>query len=431
MEQTDKSFRKFLLLWSGQFVSAIGSGLTSFGLGVYVFQQTGKVSAMALVTLLAFMPSLLLSAGAGVLADRYDRRLLMIIGDGCSALGLLFILVCMMNGGAQVWHICVGVTISSIFSSLLEPAYKATITDVLTQEQYTKASGLVGIAGSAKYLISPMLAGVLLSVAGIEWLLLLDIATFFLTVVTTLVVRKGLERKERSEKETSFISEFHEGWKSISQNKGVLILVLMASVVTFSTGFLQTLFTPMFLAFTNSSVLGFAETFCASGMLVSSIFLGCVSIKKGYVKMLSASLFGLGFFMIGFGLRENLWFICISGFLLFLMLPFANTSLDFLIRTNINNDVQGRAWGLIGVISQLGYIVAYASSGFLADYIFTPMLQSDGALASTIGQIIGTGSGRGTGFLIIIAGILLCGTAVILFSIKAIRKLEKGVDYVS
>lgn len=69
------SFNRFLILWSGEFVSAIGGGLTSFGLGVYVFRQTGSAAAMALVTLLAFLPTLILSVPAGVLADRVDRRL--------------------------------------------------------------------------------------------------------------------------------------------------------------------------------------------------------------------------------------------------------------------------------------------------------------------------------------------------------------------
>lgn len=110
-----KSFRNFILLWSGELISAIGSGLTSFGLSVYVFHLTGSASAMALVTLLAFMPALLLSPIAGVLADRYDRRLLMILGDGFSATGLLYILFCMTSGGAALWQICIGVTISSAF----------------------------------------------------------------------------------------------------------------------------------------------------------------------------------------------------------------------------------------------------------------------------------------------------------------------------
>lgn len=98
MNSSGKSFGKFLVLWSGQLISAIGSGLTSFGLGIYVFQQTGKASEMALVTLLAFMPSLLLSAFSGVLADRYDRRLLMVLGDSLSAIGLVYILICMLQG---------------------------------------------------------------------------------------------------------------------------------------------------------------------------------------------------------------------------------------------------------------------------------------------------------------------------------------------
>ena len=115
MEGLNKSFKKFLLLWSGELISAIGSGLTSFGLGIYVYQQTGRVSSTALITLLAFLPSLLLSPIAGVLADRYDRRLLMILGDSLSALGLIYILICMINGEATLYPIAIGVTISSIF----------------------------------------------------------------------------------------------------------------------------------------------------------------------------------------------------------------------------------------------------------------------------------------------------------------------------
>ncbi len=130
------NFSKFILLWSGELISSIGGGLTSFGLGVYVFAQTGSAASMALVTLLGFLPTLLLSVPAGVLADRYDRRLLMMIGDGCSALGIIYILICMLRGGATLMQICVGVFISSVFSALLEPSFRATITDLLTEEEY-------------------------------------------------------------------------------------------------------------------------------------------------------------------------------------------------------------------------------------------------------------------------------------------------------
>lgn len=430
MNDTGKSYRKFLLLWSGDFISAVGSGLTSFGLGVYIFQQTGSASLMALVTLLAFLPSLLLSAPAGVLADHYDRRLLMILGDSLSAIGLLFILLCMMQGEASIWQICVGVTVSSVFSSLLEPAYKSTITDLLTPEQYSKASGLVQLAGSAKYLLSPVLAGLLLGIADIRLLLVIDICTFFVTVSTTLAVRKGLTRR-KAEISVSLVREMREGWRGLREKKGVLLLAVMGSLITFCLGVIQTLASPMVLSFSTSTVLGTLTTVIATGMLVSSFILGGISIKKGYARMLSVSLFGAGIFMILFGLRENILFISIAGFLFFAMLPFANASIDYLIRRNIDNQIQGRVWGLIGLISQLGYVAAYALSGILADYVFTPLLLPDGLLAASIGKITGTGSGRGIGFLIMLAGLLLCVTAVALIGIKSIRALEKRGAYES
>ncbi|MGG4345764.1 MFS transporter [Paenibacillus lautus] len=427
MNKAGKSFRKFLLLWSGQLISTIGNGLTSFGLGIYVFQQTGKASAMALVTLLAFMPSLLLSAFAGVLADRYDRRLLMVLGDSLSAIGLVFILICMLRGEAQLWQICVGVTISSVFSSLLDPAYKATVTDLLTEEQYTRASGLVQVAGSAKFLISPILAGFLLTVTDIKLLIVIDICTFFVTVGTTLAVRSGLASNTYKQTQ-SFIHDIKAGWKAVSTNRGVVVLVIMTSVLTFYLGVIETLSIPMLLTFTNSSAVGMIETIIASGMLVSSVIIGFLPIQKGYVKILSVSLFGVGVFMAAFGFREHIVLICVSGFLFFAMLPFANTSLDFLVRTNMDNSVQGRAWALIGILSQLGFVAAYALSGVLADYVFTPLLVEGGVLADSVGKIIGTGLGRGMGFLIIIAGMLLCVTSVILYKLKSVKMLEnRGV----
>ncbi len=95
MTENKGNYIRFLLLWAGEFISSIGGGLTSFGLGLYIFKTTGSATDMALLTLLGFLPSLILKVPAGVLADRYDRRLLMMIGDGLSGLGVLFILICM------------------------------------------------------------------------------------------------------------------------------------------------------------------------------------------------------------------------------------------------------------------------------------------------------------------------------------------------
>lgn len=406
------NFKRFLLLWAGQLVSAIGGGLTSFGLGVYVFQQTGSATGMAMVTLLAFLPTLLLSAPAGVLADRYDRRIMMMVGDGFSALGIIYILICMINGGASLVQICIGVFVSSIFSSLMEPAYKATVTDLLTPEEYSKANGMVGIAGNAKYLISPILAGLLLTFCDIKVLLIIDICTFFLTVLSTAAVKKGLNSKKAEVKE-SFAESFKEGWKAITEKRGVLVLILVSSVMTCFMGVLQILSEPMILSFASSSTLGTAETVCACGMLVSSVFLGVRGIKKNYVKILCTSLSLAGAAMVVFGLIENILLIGIAGFAFFLMLPFANNCLDYLVRTNIEPEKQGRAWGLIGFLSQIGYVFAYGFSGLIAD-----------GLANAMNTTVG----RGAGAAIIVAGILLAVVSVITYGIRSVRELDKKYD---
>ncbi|MGN1164865.1 MAG: MFS transporter, partial [Lachnospiraceae bacterium] len=217
------NYGKFLLLWTGELISSVGGGLTSFGLGVYVFGQTGSAASMALVTLLAFLPTLILSVPAGVLADRYDRRLLMMLGDGCSALGIIYILICMMNGGASLQQICIGVLLSSVFSSLLEPSYRATVSDLLTKEEFSKANGLVSLAGSARYLISPLVAGLLLSVSDVKLLLIIDISTFVLTVISTAVVKRGIETKPGDE-DKSFIESLKEGWDVVHSRQGIFLL---------------------------------------------------------------------------------------------------------------------------------------------------------------------------------------------------------------
>lgn len=407
-KKSEKSnFGKFILLWLGELISSIGGGLTSFGLGVYIFHQTGSAADMALVTLLGFLPTLLLSVPAGVLADRYDRRLLMMLGDGCSALGIIYILICMMNGGASLSQICIGVFVSAVFSSLLEPSYRATVSDLLTKEEFSKANGLVSLAGSARYLISPLVAGLLLSVSDVKLLLVIDICTFVLTVISTAVVKRGITTKH-SEKEKSFLASLKEGWDAVHSRQGVFLLILVSAVLTLFLGVFQILAEPLILSFADSKTLGIGETVCACGMLFSSLILGMHGIKKQYVKVLEVSLAMAGLFMVGFGIWENIFIICIFGFLFFAMLPFANNCLDYLVRTNIPDELQGRAWGFIGFLSQMGYVVAYGFGGLLADFM---------------AEVLGTDVGRGAGLVIIISGICLAVTAVIMSRIKSIQAL--------
>ena len=175
-------------------------------------------------------------------------------------------------------------------------------------------------------------------------------------------------------------------------------------------GALQILAEPLVLDFQRSRVLGITETVCASGMLVSSIILGVRGLKKNFTRTLSMSLIVAGLAMVGVGLKENIYIIGGFGFLFFFMLPFANNCLDYLTRTNIEPEKQGRAWGLISFLSQIGYVVAYSCAGLAADQI---------------AQIRQVGVGRGAADVIMASGIMLAIIAAATYQFKKVRALEK------
>ncbi|QQO07982.1 MFS transporter [Breznakiella homolactica] len=429
MGGNNTSFSKFLVLWGAQLIASIGSGLTAFALGVYVYGQTGTAVSVAMVTLCAFLPSVLLNPVGGVLADRYDRRLMMVLGDFGSAAALIFMLAAMGTGSIAVWQICIAVSVSSVFVALMQPAYKATVTDLLTEDQFSKAGGLVQLASSAQFLLSPFIAGFLLGFTDIRTILIIDIATLGITIFAALFVRRGIAASGSRDRNAgnSFAADLRDGWQAITSRKGVLLLIGIISAITFYMGLLQTLIGPMILSFKDAKALGITESLSAAGMLVTSIFIGIFSMKANLSRVLGISLAAGGIFFAAMGLRPELPLITGAGFLFFACLPFINTSAEVMIRKNIPNEKQGRAWGLIGVISQLGYLIAYAAAGFLADRIFNPLLVPGGLLAPTAGRIIGTGPGRGIGLIFIIAGLAVSAIGCTVSRLPSIKALGKGL----
>lgn len=415
--------KKFLMIWSGELISSIGSGMTAFALSVYVYQTTGSATYVSLITLLAYLPTVLLSPLGGVLADRYDRRLLMIIGDLFSGLGLAYVLWNIQTGSDSMLPICIGVTFNAVFVALLEPSFRATITELLTEEEYARASGMVQIAGNAKFLISPALAGILLAVADIRLILLIDIGTFLITVTTVAIVRKSVGKAVKTERQ-SIGREMRLGFAEINKSKGIRILIILMSFVCFFIGILQTLTSPMVLAVSNAETVGFMESLCAVGMLLGSVFIGILGIKNNFSTVLCVAGILSGIFIALTGVNKSIFVTGAGIFLFFLALPFMNTSADVLIRKNIPNELQGRVWGIISLLSQTGTVLAYALSGVLADYVFEPLLSDNGVLSDSIGALIGTGTGRGIGFMLILSGICIIPAAFAIGRSRSIRSLQ-------
>ena len=420
-----KGYKKFLLLWGASLISSSGSGMSSFALGIYIYQMTGMSSMTGLMILAGFLPGLLFSPLAGALADRHDRRLLMMLGDGLSISGLLCILFSLqfLHESSLFAGILLGATISSSFSSLVEPAFRATISDLLEKEEYSKASGMVQLIPASRYLLSPILSGLVLSFAGIRTILFLDMLTILITLPITYIVRKEMKGIQKDD-----IGELGDdlklGFRIIHEKKGIWFLVLLGVLVSFCLGTVQTLMIPMLLSFGGESFVGFATTISAFGMLVGGLLISKLSVKKGFASLLQVTLLGMGLFMAAFAWSKDTILILVFGFCLFLSLPFANTAMDYLVRITIPVEHQGKAWGTIGLISQVGYVVAYASVGIMVDFLIKPVLQNGGSLSLLVETIIGRGEGRSAAVMIILSGIFLMVIALIISSRNEIKELE-------
>ena len=282
------------------------------------------------------------------------------------------------------------------------------------------------LSESSRFLISPIIAGFLLHFMNIEQILMVDIATFVIAVFAVFGVKKKIKKKESITHKEHFISDFIRGFKYTFSHKELVWLLSVTSIITFAIGFLQSLIGPMILAFSDSKTLGIVQTISATGILVSSLFIGVFSKTKRQVFILSLSLAFAGLFYALFGTSTNIMFIIAAGFLFFSALPFINTSLEVLIRKNADNKFQGRVWSIVSLISQMGMIIAFSIAGILADKLFNPLLQNDGLLASTVGRIIGTGQRRGIGFMFLLSGVLVIIIAAIIGKNKTIRALERN-----
>ena len=396
--------RLLSVLVLGSFVSSLGSGMTAFALGVWAFTAFGTASSVALLQLGAFAPIVLLSPAAGVLADRYDRRIMMVLGDGGSALGLLIVLAAVTHPAPSLALVLTGVTFSSCLACLTEPARRASVNELVDAEHYARASSLLQLASASKFLLSPVLAGALLPHGGVTAVLWVDVSTFAVTVTCTLVVRMATSGRAPRPTGDGAMRSLRRTVALLHEEPAVRTVIILTSLLTVDLGVLQVLFTPMLLPRFAVGQVGTAQSVAACGLLVGAAIVGGLGRVAPWM-MLSAGLTLVGAGMVGLPLSDSPPALTACAFLVFAALACCNTGAEIVVRTRIADDHQGRAWGLISLVTQTGYLLAYAFAGPLADRVFEPLLLPDGALADGLGRLTGTGAGHGTALLVGLCGL--------------------------
>ncbi len=403
-----KGIRTFLVIWFGQLISLTGSGLTSFALGVYIFEGTHSTTLLAFNILAFMLPGILFSPLAGALVDRWDRRWAMILSDAGAGLSTLAVVILLHFNQLELWHIYLATFVSSAFSTLQWPAYSAATTLLVPKEHYGRASGMVQLGEAVSYLIAPVLAGALFGLIGLQGVILIDFVTFAFAVGTLLLVR--IPRPETTavgeEAKESLLREAFFGWRYITARPGLLGLLMIFAGFNFFSSMIGPLLTAMLLILSTPEVLGIIMSIMGAGMLIGTLVMSVWGgPKRRIVGLLGEMLFASLCFAL-LGLSPSLILISIAGFVVMFISPLGNGCSQAIWQSKVEPDVQGRVFAVRRMLASIASPLGILAAGPLADGVFEPLMAIGGPLADTVGRVIGVGPGRGIGLLFIISGLL-------------------------
>ena len=419
--------KTFLIIWFGQLISLIGSQLTSFALGVWVYQNTGSVTQFALISFFSMLSGLAIAPIAGALVDRCDRRWTMILSDSVASLSTLSIVLLVVTGQLEIWHIYLATTINSISSAFQWTSYSATTTLLIPKKHLIRASGMTHLSEALARLLSPICGGFLVLLIQLQGVILLDLCTFFCALVTLVIVKFPQPKTTRAGKlgKGSLLQESIYGWSYIKARPGLMGLLIFFTISNFAVCTAEVLFTPLVLSFSSANILGIVLSIGGIGMLISSIIISIFGGAKNRINTIFICEMLLGLCIFLAGMKPSVTLITIGGFIAFFSLPIGESSYHAIWQTKVEPDVQGRVFAIRRMFAWSSRPLAYLVAGPLADKIFEPLMAVNGLFAESIGQFISTGKGRGIGLMFIIMGTFTIMTTIIAYQYSPLRLLEK------
>ena len=423
--------RIFFLVWIGQVVSLLGSKLTEFAMGVWVYQQTDSITQFGQIVLLMCLPNVLISPIAGTIIDRINRRYGMILSDTGAGICTMLVMALAFSDHLQVWHIYIAVCWISVCNAFQLPAYTAAIAQLVSKQNYSRTNGMVQISKAIAKLISPLLAGFLVQFIGLEGILLIDASTFLFALTTLLIVRfpKIPVSRTNPVKRVNLANlwqDISSSWNYIVDRPGLKRLLFFIALTYFSMGMLEVSFWPFVLKMGSSDRLGMVLFVGGCGMLLGSVALGVWGGPKRRIYGVLSFVVLQGLSVVLGGLRASLiWAGCgIFGYLF--AQPFIVSCNQAIWQSKVPLNLQGRIFALQQMLERSLSIFAYIIAGPLVDRVFEPAMTENGILASSfIGSILGTGEGRGIALLLILVGFLNIFAAFFAFRQTSLMRIEE------
>lgn len=419
-------FKTFGTIWIGQLVSLIGSGLTSFALGIWVLQHTKSVTQFTLTIVFAGLPGILIGPIAGAYVDRWDRKWVMFwtdLGPGLTTLAYAYLL---STNQLEVWHVYIGVFCNSIFGTFQWPAYIAAITMLVDRKDYARVNGILEVGQSINTIGAPLIAGVLMYTIGLRNILLIDFATFLFAASALLLVK--IPRPEQSEEgkraKGSIWKEAAFGWTFIRERPGLFRLLTLFACFNLVAAMCGIVIIPMVLAFSNEAAVGTIGSLVGVGTLIGGLVMSTTGGTKKRINGLLGGWMLMGVCFIIVGLRPNLWIVGAGVVLWYISIPIINASSQAIWQSKTPHDVQGRVFAVRRMIAQFTVPIGDFLAGPLSDKIFIPALLTGGALADSAGRVVGVGPGRGIGFMLITMSVVPFLAALAGFLNPRVRNIE-------
>lgn len=416
----------YTIVWFGQLVSLVGTGMTQFGLVIWVWEQTQSAIALSLMAFFGFVPMIVMMPFAGVLVDRWNLKWTIALSDMTAGIATLGMLILFKADVLEIWHLYLLVMFAGAFQAFQWPAFSAATTMMVAKKHYGRASGMLMTAQAFSMILAPVLAAILLGVSDISSIFIVDVVTFLAALGCLALVPIPDPPREDLEKATfkHVVKESAFGFRYIYERKGLLGLQL----VLFSFNVIATmgmvLINPMILSKTdnNELMLGTVMAVGAVGGVLGGIGM---SIWGGPKRKVDGVLIGLaiaavGGIVLGVG-RGPIWWM--AGIFIFMStVALCNGSNQAIWQSKVPPQLQGRVFATRGLIAMVGVPLSQLTAGWLADKIFEPFMENATGLLE---WLFGSGAGAGMAMIIFAVGVAGVFIGLMGYLFTNVRDVEK------
>ncbi len=369
------NLKGYILFWSGQLTSLLGSNIVQFVLIWWITVKTESALYLSLSAFIGFAPTILLTPIAGVLVDRLNRKGLLGSVDFLQAVATVALLFLFRSDVVTVPILLVFIALRGVFQAFHTPAIQALIPIMIPRKHLNRFNSFDFFMSSIIFLIGPLVAAVLYAAFPMHQVLWIDAATFLAAVIPLIFIKIPKIKKkdiEAKEQKSSFFSEFKEGISFIREKKGLLSLL---SVFTAANLFLVPLFVLLNLFVLNHGggeiQLSYVLAFSQAGTIAGSVLF---IIWKGFKKKVNGVVLGIFIMYIGYIIATltpegMFWFMGIGMLLIGFALPMANISSQTIWQTVVPKEKLGRVMSVRITIAQMTAPLGMILSGVIAEVV--------------------------------------------------------------